>query len=61
MKSGAGLGDPPQAGPNGLKFQTVIAKWIKFSLWVDIKNKLNLTKIGDAPTWGLQNSKFLST
>ena len=31
-----------------LNFQTVGAKWMKFSEWVDIKNKLNLTKLGGA-------------
>ena len=38
---------------------------IKFSQWIDIKNKLNLTKIGGAtmgvsPKWAFQNSKFLT-
>ena len=28
-------------------FKTIRVRWIKFSKWVDIKNKLNLTKIGD--------------
>ena len=29
-----------------LNFHTVRARWIKFSEWVDIKNKFNITKIG---------------
>ena len=40
----------PQAGPP--KFRTLeplgLARWIKFLEWVDIKNKLNLTKVGSA-------------
>ena len=44
-----GWGDPPQSGPSKiLNFQTVTARWIKFSEWVDVKNKLNLTKTGGA-------------
>ena len=32
-----------------LNFLTIRAGWIKFSEWLDIKNKLNLTKIGVSP------------
>ena len=31
-----------------LNFYTIRAGWIKFSKWVNIKNKLNVTKIGGA-------------
>ena len=48
-----------------LNFQTVKARWIKFSEWVGIKNKLSVTKIGGAvmgvsPKLALKNSKFLT-
>ena len=42
-----------------------IARWIKFREWIDVKSKLNLTKIGGdtigvAFANGPQNSKFLT-
>ena len=44
---------------------TVTTRWIKFSKWVDLKNKLNQTKIWFAtmevsPKRALQNSNFLT-
>ena len=33
---------------HSFEFLTVTATWIKFLEWADIKNKLNLTKIGCA-------------
>ena len=39
-------GDPLQFGPQNFEVLNRCARWIKFSEWVDIKNKLNLTKIG---------------
>ena len=48
-----------------LNFSTVKARWNKFLEWVDIKNKLNVTNIGDAtmgvsPKRALQNYNFLT-
>ena len=40
---GANMG--PQSERRKFEFLTVTARWIKFSEWVDIKNKLNPTKI----------------
>ena len=50
LQSGVpGWGDPPQYGPpKFLTFKQLELIWIKFSEWVDIKNKLNVTKIGGA-------------
>ena len=48
-----GWGVPPQTGPPKFWTLTIEGRWIKFSEWVDIKNKLNLTKIGGATMGGL--------
>ena len=41
-------GSPSIKYSKNLNFLIVGARWIKFSEWVDIKNELNLTKIGGA-------------
>ena len=53
MKSGVpGWGDPPQSGPPKFRtFKPLELDGLKNSEWVDIKNKLNLTKIG-VQQWG---------
>ena len=42
-----------------LNFYTVGARWIKFLEWVDIKNELNLTKIGRATLGGFSSKHVL--
>ena len=49
---GAVFGGSPSIGASKiLNFSTVRPGWIKFSEWVDIKNKLNPAKIGCAQSW----------
>ena len=44
---GARLGDPPQSGPSKFRtFKPLELDESKFLKWVDIKNELNVTKIG---------------
>ena len=48
QNGGARLGEFPSIGPSKISnFLIVTVRWIKFSEWMDIKTKLNLTK-----TWG---------
>ena len=60
------MGDPPQTSPPKFwTFKPLRARWIKFSELVDVKNKLNVTKIGGAtmgvfPKLAHQNSHFLT-
>ena len=67
LKSGVpGWGDPLQSVSQKFwNFKPLQTRWIKFSKWVNIKNKLNLTKIGEStmdgfpPKQALQNLNFL--